>query len=241
MADNFTEQMLLLAKLQKIDTEVSMVKISLGDLAEQLKEIDDREAVFKKTTEDTATDLEAVQKEYRELDRQIKENADSAAQKDARLTSIKTNKEYHAILKEIEELNKKNSALEDTMLEYLEKIEAGEKAVKATKKTFTEEKKLLAEDRSAIKKQTKGIEAKLEELAELRLKALDGIEPKMLDIFKRTTRIVIQPAIAAAIKSVCMGCNMNIPPQFYNELQKSDKVRNCPHCHRIIYWEKPTE
>jgi predicted nucleic acid-binding Zn-ribbon protein len=27
-----------------------------------------------------------------------------------------------------------------------------------------------------------------------------------------------------------------LPPQFFNELQRSREVRLCPNCHRILYW-----
>jgi hypothetical protein len=43
-------------------------------------------------------------------------------------------------------------------------------------------------------------------------------------------------------KAVCNGCHMNIPPQLYNELQKSAELFDCPNCHRIMYFqnmEKP--
>ncbi|MEE9535799.1 MAG: C4-type zinc ribbon domain-containing protein, partial [Desulfobacterales bacterium] len=35
--------------------------------------------------------------------------------------------------------------------------------------------------------------------------------------------------------AVCQGCNVNIPPQLYNELQRFDTLMFCPHCQRIIY------
>ena len=36
----------------------------------------------------------------------------------------------------------------------------------------------------------------------------------------------------------CQGCNMNIPPQLYNILQRGDAIELCPNCNRIIYWDK---
>jgi predicted nucleic acid-binding Zn-ribbon protein len=39
-----------------------------------------------------------------------------------------------------------------------------------------------------------------------------------------------------AVNSICNGCNVNIPPQMYNELQRCKSVKLCPNCQRIIYW-----
>ena len=44
--------------------------------------------------------------------------------------------------------------------------------------------------------------------------------------------------VAAVRRAVCQGCHMNIPPQLYNELQRRDSIKNCPLCHRIIYWQE---
>jgi len=39
----------------------------------------------------------------------------------------------------------------------------------------------------------------------------------------------------------CQGCNMNIPPQLYNQLQRGDTIELCGTCNRIIYWDKLLE
>jgi predicted nucleic acid-binding Zn-ribbon protein len=44
--------------------------------------------------------------------------------------------------------------------------------------------------------------------------------------------------IASVCNAVCRGCNVNIPPQMYNELQRFDRLKNCPNCERLIYWDK---
>ena len=43
-------------------------------------------------------------------------------------------------------------------------------------------------------------------------------------------------AIAGVTKGLCTACHMNLPPQFFNELMKTDQLLTCPNCHRIIYW-----
>jgi len=43
--------------------------------------------------------------------------------------------------------------------------------------------------------------------------------------------------VVSVWKAVCNGCHMNIPPQLYNELQKSSELMICPNCNRIIYYQ----
>jgi len=44
-------------------------------------------------------------------------------------------------------------------------------------------------------------------------------------------------AVISVWKGICNGCHMNLPPQLYNELQKSAELMICPNCNRIIYFQ----
>ncbi|UCD32982.1 MAG: hypothetical protein JSV38_03655, partial [Desulfobacterales bacterium] len=44
-------------------------------------------------------------------------------------------------------------------------------------------------------------------------------------------------AVVPVKDAVCHGCNVNLPPQLYNELYRGDTLKFCPNCQRIIYWE----
>ncbi|MBW2644346.1 MAG: hypothetical protein JRC89_13545 [Deltaproteobacteria bacterium] len=35
--------------------------------------------------------------------------------------------------------------------------------------------------------------------------------------------------------ALCYGCNVNLPPQLYNELFLGNSLKFCPNCQRIIY------
>ena len=44
--------------------------------------------------------------------------------------------------------------------------------------------------------------------------------------------------VAAVHAATCRGCNVSLPPQMYNDLQRNDRLKHCPNCDRIIYWEE---
>ncbi len=44
--------------------------------------------------------------------------------------------------------------------------------------------------------------------------------------------------MAPVSNGTCRGCNMNIPPQLFNVLQRGTSIETCPYCHRIIFWEE---
>ena len=67
-------------------------------------------------------------------------------------------------------------------------------------------------------------------------KAATGIRP---DVLKRYGAIRMRRGLAVTTvrNGTCQGCNMNVPPQLYNTLQRGNTLETCPYCHRIVYWE----
>ncbi|MGB2689080.1 MAG: C4-type zinc ribbon domain-containing protein, partial [Desulfobacterales bacterium] len=58
-------------------------------------------------------------------------------------------------------------------------------------------------------------------------------------LFKKYLLIIEQQqgglAVVPVKDAVCHGCNVNLPPQLYNELFRYDSLKFCPNCHRVIY------
>jgi predicted nucleic acid-binding Zn-ribbon protein len=48
-------------------------------------------------------------------------------------------------------------------------------------------------------------------------------------------------AVVEVAGGICQGCYMNIPPQLWNEIIKSEKVNLCPSCQRILYYKPSAE
>jgi predicted nucleic acid-binding Zn-ribbon protein len=63
-----------------------------------------------------------------------------------------------------------------------------------------------------------------------------SVKPEMLKRYS-TIRMRRGLAVVSVRNGTCQGCNMNIPPQLYNTLQRGQTIETCPSCHRIIYWE----
>ena len=60
------------------------------------------------------------------------------------------------------------------------------------------------------------------------------IDPKILPVYER----ILQRngrALALAENEKCTSCNINIPPQLFNEILKRIKLIQCPSCRKILY------
>jgi predicted nucleic acid-binding Zn-ribbon protein len=95
----------------------------------------------------------------------------------------------------------------------------------------------ISKDGDAAKTRMDEIQAKIAELRSERDKLAADVKP---DVLKRYSSIRMRRglAVVSVRNGTCQGCNMNIPPQLYNVLQRGQTVETCPSCHRIIYWEE---
>ena len=233
------EQINTLVKLQEIETETANIKSKIGAVSKKLENLDADLKEFERNIEDQELIIKELKKKYRGYESDTQMNFDRIKKTQAKLRSVKTNKEYHSILKEIEDINAKNSKVEDEMIECLDRIDETEKVI-ATKK----DEYLQLSERIKIEKENINQEA---EQGNKRLAELDTdwkgvsstVDPGLLKkyfIIKEQHQGGL--AIVPVKDAICHGCNVNLPPQLHNELHRCDTLKFCPYCQRIIYWKE---
>ncbi len=231
------EQIKGLVRLQAIETRINEIKQRLDDVGYKIRELDKQVESHEKRIEEDATALEVKKKEYREYDTEIQISQSMINKSREKMKVVKTNREYRSMLKEIDELKLKISTTEEQMLNNLVEIDRLEKGIEAREKEFL----LIGEEVIAEKAEVQSASAMdNERLVTLRQEWKNGceeIKPDILVKFSRVNGKVFGAAVVPVQDAVCQGCHMNIPPQTYNEIQRCDSLKFCPHCERIVYWQ----
>ena len=232
------EQIVSLVNLQRIEIETSSVETKISNVDQRLEKLDERLRDFKQVIEKQESVIAELNQKYREYETDVRMNLDAIKKSEAKLSSVKTNKEYQAFLKEIDDLKEKNSKLEDDMIEFLDRIEEAENILNSKAAEYSELQTRLNNERETIQKETEEGKRQLENLdAQLKTVAA-GIDAGLLATYDKVKSLQNNAiGIVAVTDAVCQGCNMNIPPQMYNELQRGDSLKKCPICDRIIYWK----
>ncbi|MEW5910649.1 MAG: C4-type zinc ribbon domain-containing protein [Thermodesulfobacteriota bacterium] len=231
------EKLRNLILLQNNEIEFEQTRLLIEKMEQQRIEIDKRLKDFEVELNNDIQAVAELRKEYRSMESDVQTNNERIKKSENTLRAVKTNREYQAILKEIEDQKAKIAILEDAMLERLEKIDEAERAVGKKKE---EQKLILREtekEKGLIDQEKKQGEESLSRLSAVQQQILQTVDAtlhkKYLVIKNRMGTTVVVP-----VKNyVCFGCNLNIPPQMYNELQQKDDLAFCPHCQRMIYWE----
>lgn len=238
MSNVTKEQIVSLVNLQQIEIETSSVKTKISNVDQRLEKLDDRLHDFKQVIEKQESVINELNQKYRDYETDVRMNLDAIKKSEAKLSSVKTNKEYQAFLKEIDDIKEKNSKLEDDMIDFLDRIEAAENTLNTKMAEYSELQTRLNVEKETIQKETEEGKRQLEDLdAQLKTVAA-GIDGALLATYNKVKALQNNAiGIVAVIDAVCQGCNMNIPPQMYNELQRGDSLKKCPICDRIIYWK----
>ncbi len=231
-----------LVKVQQIEIEAGELKAYLKKVPARISSLEQQLEEFIRGVEDDEAAIEDFNKQYRVLEGDVQLNLSKIQKSQEKLRSVKTNKEYQSSLKEIDDIKNVNSKLEDEMLELLEKIETAEKAIKERKQHYTEIVDESKREKQSIERDAEQREENLVELESKHVAIAAELNTGLLKIFSQVkAKQGDLVAIVAVQDAVCQGCNMNIPPQVYNELQRCDSLRYCPSCFRIIYWQDQDE
>ena len=232
------EQIVTLVKLQKMDTEAQKLQSFLKEIPVRIGILDERLEKFVRSVEEDENVISELNKKYRTYESDAQINLGKILKSQEKLRSVKTNKEYQSSLKEIEDMKLKNSNIEDEMLEFLEQIERAEKDLSERKQRHSQIVDDTNQEKDSIKRNTEQCKQKLAQLESDRNVVTDALDSTILDIFYRVKAKQSDGVAIAEVKdAVCQGCNLNIPPQMYIDLQHRNSLKNCPSCERIIYWE----
>lgn len=201
-------------------------------IAEIQKEFEDFESIYlgKKAEHEHARSA------HHTLEREIVDIESKIKRSRVRMSEVKNNKEYQAILKEIEDQQKEIGEKEDAALALMETIEVLGRELKALAKEVEQRRQKMEADKRELQNEADRLRERLDRLESLQDRVRANLEP---DIWKRSELLLEKQggiAVAPVEGGVCQVCQLNIPPQKFIELQRDESIMQCPHCHRFIYW-----
>jgi len=230
------EQISLLIKLQKNDSEIERVKINKKKLPERIISLDEEFRRVSSKVEEERNKFEKLKRAHGEEEEKLKRGVENLKKTKDKLLEVKTNKEYQAMLKEVEIAEGRNSEVEDRIIGVLEEIDYIKEKIKIREEELSAYRLTYEKERHGVEKDMDSIDAELltcqKNIGDIREK----IDADFLKKYEGIKGIRNGLAVVPVWDGVCGGCHMNIPPQMYNELQRSENLISCPNCNRIIYW-----
>jgi len=230
------EMIKFLITLQDFDSRMGHIRARKEEGPKRIQRLEQRLNDVETQLAEATRQVEEFTRDRRETEKSIEDAENRLKKADIKLSSIKSNKEYQAALKEIDDLKKAKFILEDRAIEMMEQLEALEAKCAASREQAAEMKRQFVMDRDAVTQSLKALDRDLNALDQDRLAVSRGVDIALLKRYDMIRERKGGIAVSPVIQGVCQTCHIRIPPQEFNELIRGDKLMTCPNCTRIIYW-----
>jgi predicted nucleic acid-binding Zn-ribbon protein len=151
--------------------------------------------------------------------------------------SVANPKELQSIDAEVRGLTARKSRVEDLILEQMERREQMEARVGPLESEAAEARRRLAEVEEGSAKELGEIDRELAELASRREALVREVDPELLELYEDLRRLKKGLGAAALTDGVCQGCHQKLSPMYLEGLKRSDGIRRCEYCRRILVFD----
>ncbi|MFC1531975.1 zinc ribbon domain-containing protein [Thermodesulfobacteriota bacterium] len=225
-----------LIRLQDCDNKIKEIDVKKRERPLKIQKLEDDFNAVEMRFQEELDRLESLKKDRRIMEQDVQDMENKLEKSQIKLNAIKSNKEYTAVLKEIEDLGREKSLMEDKLLQLMEMIEDLEKKCLESRDELEKLKKKFDLDKKGIEKEIESFDKESGVLEKRRMEFCDAIDQDLLDRYLFLKGRKGGLAIGSVVEGVCQVCNIRIPPQQFNELIKGHSLLTCPSCNRLIYW-----
>ena len=182
--------------------------------------------------------LEASQKVRKENETAVQDLEGKRSKYKGQLMEVKTNKEYTAMLHEIETVEREIRSREDQVLEEMERAESLTAEVEREQADFVVVEAEARRESAELDARGAKLQDELERRRAEREKVAGTIPETPLGLYERVARLR-GTGMAEAKEGVCQACHVKMRPQPWVELRQNEQIFQCEACSRILYYDPP--
>jgi len=228
----------LLLQVQGIDRIIGEIKAEHETIPGQLKELDDSARELEKVIEEKEALLKELKVAVREAESKTTLLDDIAIKYKQQLMTVKTNREYSALLTEIESVKREKEELDDSTIQNMERIEAIAAEIQETRGRLEEFLDQSKGQREELSGRIKTLEEKMAIENQKRDNLAVRIELPTLKLYERIMNSRNDRAVVPLRNGSCGGCFAEVPLQKVADIRKGDRLLTCDICGRILYYEE---
>ena len=229
-------QLALLTALQKLDDRLRSLRREQQALPLQLEASERAHHEACEELKSVQAEIDRNERRQHDLDLELQSTQDALDKIQHKLREVKTNKEYSAVLAEINAGKRQMVCTEDQLLQLMEQAEQKRQA-----KRLQEQRVQAAHD--ALQDQGHAVERALEVLnqeilaeREKRRQTAVGLDTGLLEIYERLAEQHDGSVVVHLNDGVCGGCHLKVQPQLVSEIRLQESLNTCPHCRLILLW-----
>jgi hypothetical protein len=230
-----------LTRLQSVENRLRVAKNKLARCRRNVIIQENQVRTLTSSLEAKKEEIQLTRVQTDRLELELKSRDEAIAHLRASLNAAKTNKEYAAVLTQLNTTKADNSKIETQVLDLMKDIEADEAEYEKIEEQIEEQKKILEQIRTDSEQAAVKHQAEIDEIQKDWDKAAKDVPPEALEIFKRVAETYDGEALTVVEEQEgrdggysCGGCFMSITPETVNLLMTKDDIIRCPNCTRIL-------
>jgi uncharacterized protein len=231
-----------LVKLQSVENNLRAAKAKLARCRRAVLLKENQLRTFQNALEAKKEEIQLTKIQADRLELELKSTDETLSRYRAALNVAKSNKEYAAILTELNVTKADSSKVESQALELMKNIETDQQQCNQIQQQIEQEKTQLNETRKQTEESAKKFEAEIAEIEQQWQQATGEVPLDVLETFKRVADTYDGEALAQmeihdnrSGVYTCGGCFMSLTTETANTLLSRDEIIRCPNCTRILY------
>lgn len=232
----YLKQIEQLVILQRVDNEILGLKKDIESAPRELAELEKQLADASAQADLAREKRDIVETQFKRLDGEIEEDNIRIRKSKNKLMMVGNTKEYHAMMREMDNLEKLNRSREEEKAALQEELTRQNGVVAGLESQLAELEANVDGKRTSLTDRLAVAEAKLAELNAARKASGACVPAPILGRYEFIRSRLPNPVIVPVDNGICGGCHISIPPQSFIELQKGLQILSCPNCQRLIFW-----
>ncbi len=232
---NVEEKLKNLYALQTTLTQIDKVKTLRGELPREVQDLEDEIEGLTTRIEKIGKEIENIKHDIAAMNENIEVNNANIARYKAQMDSVRNNREYDNLTKQIEYAELDNQLNEKRIGEAKALIESKSQEMTASTAAVNDRRTDLDIKKSELDEIIADTRAEEDRLREAAKNLECTIEPRLLSAFKRIRHNSRNGlGIVTVDRDACGGCYNKIPPQRQLDIRMRKKIIVCEYCGRII-------
>jgi hypothetical protein len=230
-----------LIKLQSVENRLRAAKAKLARSRRSVTIQENQIRSLQSALEAKKEEVQLARLQSDRLELELKMRDQEVTKLRASLNSAKTNKEYAAVLTQLNTTRADNSKIETQVLELMKAVDVDEEECTNLRKQIEEQKQELEQTRKKVNSSVAEYEAEIAKIQAEWNEVAKGIPRKALEIFNRVAEtydgeavVKIEEQEGRTSAYSCGGCYMGVPAENVNVLMTKDDILRCPNCTRIL-------
>lgn len=226
----------LLLQLQGVDYEIGELERSKEYMPEMMQTLRAEMEKTVETHQGAVEELALLVAREKTTELELASFQEDLKRYQSQMMAIKTNKEYDALVSEIDTLKGRISEKEDEALQSAERQEELQNSLDGLQSNAGLIKENNSKQLDTLQERLDSVGEKVAGREHERQKIVTQVSRPSMSIYDRVRRGKGASVVVYVKKRACGGCFKAVPPQRYQEIKRGVRVITCDNCGRLLVY-----